>query len=187
MLATISSEPSRAYLKGVKVPSPWWERLSSRNGGLSAGLGMGGLWKSLVLAFGPRSPLPPEAPHPLPPRGRLPVFVPFSLVLWIICREAGTAGPGRPGILCSKPLGDSQANQPRPSVPFPGTCHHPTTGKTGPGAGLKEGRGVTPHLHPPAHLPVLLPLGRWPPPSQDGGSQAARGGQWGGVGLGATR
>lgn len=41
LLATISSGLSRAYLNGVKVPGPWWERLSSRGGGLSAGLGDG--------------------------------------------------------------------------------------------------------------------------------------------------
>lgn len=84
MLATISSEPSRAYLNGVKVPGPWWERLSSRDGGLSAGVGDGqSIWKSLELVCLPillSAACSPSAlfPHRVDP-----------LCLWITCREAG--------------------------------------------------------------------------------------------------
>lgn len=73
--------PSRAYLNGVKVRSPWWEEVKRLNEGLRTGFWNG---RGSGTGLSPSSLGPAVAPRPAPHQADLPhppcLPAPFSLV-----------------------------------------------------------------------------------------------------------
>lgn len=134
LLAAISCEPSRVSLKAVQVPGPWWERLSSRDGGSSARLGVGvgvggacGRHWNWLLSF-PAPPFPHLQPQTLkktPGAGLRPYSVDL---LWARCGERTEVSSVAPSGTCPppswhwKPWGTQLAGWAPPKVDVAWTC-----------------------------------------------------------------
>lgn len=150
--------PSRAYLNGVKVRSPWWEEVKRLNEGLRTGFWNGrGVWHWPVSQLsGDRC-----GPSPCPPPGRPspPAMFPCPFLsgpqqgsetqmhLWVTSKGAGTAWAGRPRILHLKLWEVPGQTRPllKPCFPRPHSYQ--------PWVGTEEGRAVTSIPPSPAHPP----------------------------------